>query len=382
MNYNVVVVGAGPAGASLAILCRLFGLEVALIEASPGRPAPGEALPPGSAEYLKKLGIAERVLPHRLRYDGLEFRWGKLRQAVSCQLGEESSREGFRLSGFQMPRCLLDRALLERASELGVQVFAPVVARSLCTQKGRICGVATNQGDIYGDFVVDAAGGRHWLARKLGMALQFFSPPMYGYYGWAEGLCKERLERPLVMSNQQGWVFTSRIDGDLYQFTRMSFSPLDLPGDWLPIDFRDAKMRAVMPTLGGDGPRLEGRLRGADLTWRRVYQAAGQGFFICGDAAVRTDPVGQQGVFKSLVAGFQCALALQRIFHGGVPEEEARNAYSDWVRETYIRDLATVKETYRRHPYAPEWLQGDSAVRTGHLEPEAAGEPASVGSSV
>ena len=151
----------------------------------------------------------------------------------------------------------------------------------------------------------------------------------------------------------------------------MSFAPLELGSGWLPEEFRACKMRSVQPVSGGK-PRPDGRLRGADLTWRRVFQAAGPGFFLCGDAVARTDPIGQQGVFKSIVSGFQCALALNGIYHLGVPEEEARNAYSDWIEKSYLRDLTSARSSYQQHPHAPEWLRDSASIQVRFLESELA----------
>jgi len=272
MGSHIVVIGGGPAGSSIAILCRRMGLHVTLVDASRMRFSPGEALPRGVGEYFKNLGVHERLItPERIRYQGLDYRWGTQERNWDAQAE-------FRQEGIQIPRDVLDKTLLERAREVGVEVMQPCTAKALMTKNGRICGLLTSQGEVSADFVIDAGGSRHWLARKLRMAMQFFSPEMFGYYGWAEGRCPERERCPLIVSDEQGWLFTSRVDEDLYQFSRMSFSPLELGSDWLPPEFKACKMRAVQPVSGGKA-RPDGRLRGADLTWRRVFQAAGPGFF-------------------------------------------------------------------------------------------------------
>lgn len=356
---NVVIIGGGPAGSTLGILCRRFGLEVLLLEAAPQRYSPGEALPVGIGEYFKHLGVADKLTgPERIRYTGLNFQWGERKRDW-----ESDADLGFRQDGIQVPRDLLDRTLLERAREVGVQVLQPCVARGLVAHQGRICGVQSSKGDFLADFVVDASGHRHWLAKKLRLAMQFFSPELYGYFGWAEGSCPERDEFPLIISTEDGWQFTSRVDQNLYQFSKMSFQQLDLPSDWLPDDFKKCGMRPVLPLADATEPRPAGKLRGADVTWRRVFQPAGPGFFICGDAIARNDPVAQQGVAKCIQSSFRCALALNAIYHNGVPEEEARGAYIDWSTSVYVRDLTWTRDHYREHPRAPEWLRDMTTIQ-------------------
>ena len=304
------------------------------------------------------------VTPESIRYHGLDFRWGALSQDVRW----DNSTAGFRLDGLQVPRDLLDPVLIQRARELGVKVRENCAARSLLTQGSRICGVATSQGNFLADFVVDAAGARHWLARKLRLPVRFYSPELYGYYGWVEGSCAGRDERPQVATDETGWIFTSRIADGLYQFSRMSFVPLELGADWVPEQF--AGMRSVQPTL--HTPRQSGRLRGADLTWRRVTQCTGPGYLICGDALARTDPIGQQGVFKSILCGFQLALALNSLYHNGVSEENALKSYSDWAQSSYDQDLLAVRQSYSQHPFAPAWLKDEATIQQRFLEPEKA----------
>lgn len=71
MNHRpkVVVVGAGPAGASLALLLARGGVAVTLVEAGTSleRQFRGEALMPSGLEALAAMGLLELIpgLPHR-----------------------------------------------------------------------------------------------------------------------------------------------------------------------------------------------------------------------------------------------------------------------------------------------------------------------------
>ena len=66
---KVVVVGAGPAGASLALLLARGGVAVTLVEAGTSleRQFRGEALMPSGLEALEAMGLLELIpdLPHR-----------------------------------------------------------------------------------------------------------------------------------------------------------------------------------------------------------------------------------------------------------------------------------------------------------------------------
>ena len=331
------MIGGGPAGSSLAILCRTYGLNVVLVEATPfPRHAPGESLPPGIETYFDTLGVTERILEQHLRYAGNRVRW---------QGDGESFTFGNGLAGYVVPRIHMDQILLERARELGVQVVQPSVVKRVYARNHRVCGVITDQGSFRAHFIVDAGGSRHWLARKLKLPMRYHSPPLFGLYGWAQGHCEPRYEQPLIEADANGWTWTGRVGPNTYQYTRLCFQKEDPPCDWLPAEYRAAGMAPLF------------RPRGADFTWRQVLQPSGLGFFLVGDALARTDPLVQLGCFKAVMSGFKVALLLDAILNSGMPEDEAHAEYASWVEEKYISDLYILRSYYKRHPDAPPEIQ-------------------------
>jgi 2-octaprenylphenol hydroxylase len=71
MSARLIVVGGGPVGLALAAACE--GLEVDVVEASAGRPAPAEAidirvfaLSPGTRTLLRELGAWDEIEPARI----------------------------------------------------------------------------------------------------------------------------------------------------------------------------------------------------------------------------------------------------------------------------------------------------------------------------
>ena len=339
---QVLIVGGGPAGLTTAILCRQFGLTVGVVEAAAGpRWAPGEALPDGIQKYFESLGVCDAMMSQAVRYDSNRMRWEG--DGTSISFGRND--EGIRQRGIQIPRLHLDRVLWERAVELGVQFLSPCAVRGVFSRDERVAGIVTDKGSFGCDYVVDAAGGRHWLARKLNLPMVYHSPPLFGHFGWAEGDCAARRDEPLIAADPNGWTWTSRVGPHLYQYTRLSFTREQLSSDWLPQEYREAGLRPM------------GHPRGADLTWRRVARPAGAGYFLAGDALARTDPIVQQGVFKAIACAFKVALTLDRILNDATPEVEAQSDFHTWVQHYILHDLEVLRHYYRRHPHAPASIQ-------------------------
>lgn len=77
---QVVIVGAGPTGATLALLLAKRGITVSLVEAATDfhRVFRGEGLMPSGLDALKQMGLSEilQQIPHR-KFDAWEVILGK-----------------------------------------------------------------------------------------------------------------------------------------------------------------------------------------------------------------------------------------------------------------------------------------------------------------
>lgn len=157
-NYDVVVIGGGPAGSAASIQCARAGLNVALIERLLfPRNHPGETLHPGIEPLLRQLDVWEEVLAADFpRHVGQWIQWAGQPRFEPFGVDEN----GLWL-GFQAWRADFDAILLERARQVGVQVLQPCRALQAIVNNGRVRGVLTSQGAVRAHFVVDASGDRH-----------------------------------------------------------------------------------------------------------------------------------------------------------------------------------------------------------------------------
>lgn len=135
-TFDVIVIGAGPAGSTAAILLASAGWSVALLESKsfPRRKVCGECIAASNLPLLDALGIG-KALHDRA---GPELR----RVAVWC--GHESvsamlpAREGAQPWGRALGREHLDLLLLERARAAGAVVFQPCKALTIREREGEM----------------------------------------------------------------------------------------------------------------------------------------------------------------------------------------------------------------------------------------------------
>ena len=340
MSYDVdlIVIGGGPAGSAAAIWARLAGLRVQLFErTSFPRHRPGETLHPGAGSIFRQLGIeAEVNKASALRHSGHTVIWGG--NVHTVDFGRD--RNGAWL-GYQVLRNTLDGILLERASNLGVEVFQPRKVERIMIADTRVIGVQTDQ-PITARFVIDASGGRSWLSRQIDSPMETVSPPLRAYYGYCEGEPYPSMQLPCLTSDDEGWTWISKIAPRTFNWTRMTFSlgsaaprPPEQLATLIPID----------------------RIRGSDVTWRRAKPAAAPGYFAVGDAAAVLDPASSHGVLRAMMSGMMAAHTAARVVTGNISEDTATRAYSEWIETWFQYDLKQLTAFYSELHKPPEWLK-------------------------
>ncbi len=117
-QFDVAIVGGGPAGASCAAACARGGLKTVVLERSifPREKVCGDTLNPACWPILERLALSEHVmrLPHsrlaEVEFIGLD--------GASLRVPLDASERG----EISIKRSILDNLLLARAAELGAEI--------------------------------------------------------------------------------------------------------------------------------------------------------------------------------------------------------------------------------------------------------------------
>lgn len=169
-NSKILIVGAGPAGSSLAVRLANDGCEVTLIEREtfPRHKLCGEFISPECLSHFAQIGALEGMLAaggERI-YETRFYDRKERSFPVPSSLLDES---GFALS---LSRSEMDRQLLERARTVGVSVYEGTKVSDVAVDGERITGLAIigeNNIDefINADLFVDATGRSLALSRLV-----------------------------------------------------------------------------------------------------------------------------------------------------------------------------------------------------------------------
>jgi flavin-dependent dehydrogenase len=328
---DVIILGGGPAGSCAAIRCAERGLHTILLERELfPRDRPGESLHPGFETLLEQLGVLDVVLAAGfLRFDG---NWVECKGTTVFEKFKPTSTGAIR--GLQAWRQEFDAILLERARQAGAEIVQPGRALRPIVAGSRVAGVETEAGKLESGFVIDAAGRGNWLARHLNLEIQTRSPRLIAHFAYMEGQCSARDDNPGFFVDQTGWTWTARVRPGLYNWTRLNVEDNAIDQNFSPAEF--SSLRQV------------GRVQTADVTWRLVPQCAGDGYFLCGDAAAVLDPTSSHGVVKAIMSGAHAADMIVQITRGEIAAPDAAAAFRQIFSTWFEHDVARLKQQHAR----------------------------------
>jgi geranylgeranyl reductase family protein len=296
LNFDVLVVGAGPAGSAAAAALATSGRSVVLIDAAvhPRPKACAEYASPRIAEELRWLGLRdERWMPDALPLRGMRV----VRGADAVDVVYED-RGGPR-HAWGVERTRFDAALAALAVERGAQLHERTRfgGAAFDGERWRVSIAGPREPrEVRARWLVGADGARSRVARQLGVE-RFVRAPL------RIGLVAHYQAVPGLEDHGEMHVGRSHYVG----LAPLPGSRLNV-GMALPVGARggaQARFAAAIEQLPAvarllDGSRRLTPIRGASPIGHRVSRTAGPGWMLIGDAAGFIDPFTGEGIFRAL----------------------------------------------------------------------------------
>jgi len=328
LEFDAIVLGAGPAGTTVAALLAEKGHRVALIEREPlPRYRIGESLIPHCWYALERLGLVQRVdsAGFVVRKFSVQFVSTDGRRSMPFYFNRHTDHDCSRT--WQVSRAEFDALLLENALEKGARLYPFTAAKELVAQGSQVVGVRAVREDgavleLRAPVTVDATGRDALAQTRNGWRVKDPSLNKIALWTYYEGSVRdEGIDEgatTIAYLPQRGWFWHIPMAHD-----RVSVG-IVAEADYLYRDVRDRErifLREVerQPWIRerlAPGKRVAELRTTGDFSYRSKHCAT-SGLVLVGDAFAFLDPVFSSGVYFALQSGVMAADAVHAAVEAG-----------------------------------------------------------------
>jgi flavin-dependent dehydrogenase len=362
-DYDTIIIGGGPAGATAGLLLAREGFRVLTVERTAfPRFHIGESLLPRHFKLLKELGLLEQVqkLPHVPKF------------GVAFTMGDNSTTARFHFSlglipGYEeainLERAPFDALLLKNAKAAGVTVMEDASVKRIVRLTDGDIVIEVDGREISARWLLDASGQGTVVGRHLGTRVACTDRHLQkvGYFNHFQNVERDSgIEGgyPLIVMCDEGWFWLIPLD-ERRTSVGLVLDPnvartLDMPANrvlrWA-IE-RCPAVRERMKAATG----AETNIVTADFSYRcRPY--AGPGYFLVGDAAAFMDPIFSTGVCMAMMSGAQAALQVVSLLRNSTTPDTARRQYVRFVEGSTGVFFRLIRQYYD-HSFRELFLNG------------------------
>ncbi|AYC32927.1 FAD-dependent oxidoreductase [Pseudomonas cavernae] len=334
---RVVVLGAGPAGATVALGLQRLGYQVCVV--SEWR------------RFAAVEGVSQRVL------DGL--RQAGLLRALACAAAPSPRRVAWNGARqllnqeFLLDRRRFDAALREDLRAAGVELIEARVRQVDSTAHGHRLSIEPGA-TLLADFLVEARGRQAPLAGRRWRGPETLS--LLNHWQEAAGQPASAVE-----SRADGWAWMARLaDGRCYWQLTLDAASAELPGkEQLAAYCAERRgQSALARELFGAQALQPVSLYARSSTATLFHEAGGANWLRVGDAAMAVDPLSGNGIFQSLSSALQAPAVINTLLSQPQFGELALRFHQARVEHLFRRFARTGRDFYaleQRWPQQPFW---------------------------
>ena len=327
-NYDVIVMGGGPAGSSVAGILAREGRSVILFEKEEfPRHHIGESLMTDTYWTFQRLGILEKLKqsPFVRKYS-VQFANSAGRESRPFYFFEANHHES--AVTWQVTRAEFDKFLLEHAAEQGALINQGTPVKRVIFEGERAVGVEAQMKDgslqtFRAKVVVDATGQQAMLSNKFGWRVRdpkLKKAVLYSYFKGAQREPDLNGGATLVLRTEPGsggWFWYIPLENDITSVGVVADPDYLVKGrgqDLAKIFEEEVeKCEACRRRVAG-AERVDKIYSIIDYSYRS-RQNAGDGFILIGDAYGFLDPIYSSGVLLALKMAELAADAIHDAFN-------------------------------------------------------------------
>ena len=350
---DVVVVGGGPAGSTLATMVAMRGHKVILLEKDRfPRFQIGESLLPSTIHGVCRLtGVADELAKAGFtRKRGGTLRWGANPEPWTFSFSVSPKMAGETSFAYQVERSKFDKILLDHARRKGVDVREEHAVTAVLSGEDRVLGVAYQDaagrsGEIHAKYLVDASGNKSRIYQEVGATRRysefFRSLALFGYFENGKRMAEPNSGNILCAAFDSGWFWYIPLSPTLTSVGAVVRQEMaaKIQGD--PEEALNGLI-AECPMISdylSDAKRVTDGQYG-ELRVRKDYSYANTKFWrpgmaLVGDSACFVDPIFSSGVHLATYGALLAARSINSVLAGTVDEDTAFGEFEQRYRREY-----------------------------------------------
>ncbi|MBM7096264.1 FAD-dependent oxidoreductase [Bacillus sp. H-16] len=371
-KFDVIVVGAGPAGTSCAYTAAKAGLNVLLIERGE---YPGSKNVMGGILYRKQM---EEIIPEFWKEAPLErpvveqrfWFLDKESMVTTSYKGLEWGKEPF--NNFTVLRAKFDRWFAAKAVEQGALLINETVVTECIVEDNRVVGVRTDRpaGEVYADVVVLADGVNSLLGKSIGFHKEWKPDEVALTVMEVLNLPKKTINERFNVADDQGVsveIFgdsTQGLLGTAFLYTNKDSLNIGVGTTLSGMIKKKLKPYHLLEYVKGH-PMIRPYIEGGETSeylahlipeggYKSVPRLVGNGVMIVGDAAQFVNAIHREGSNMAMSSGKMAAEAIVRAKELDDFTERTLDSYRKELYNSFIgKDLKKYKDvthTFEEHP--------------------------------
>ncbi|WP_153126177.1 FAD-dependent oxidoreductase [Peribacillus tepidiphilus] len=375
-KFDVIVVGAGPAGTSCAYTCAKAGLKVLQIERGE---YPGSKNVMGGVLYRKQM---EEIIPEfwkeaPLERPVIEQRIWMMDQESVVTFGYKGLEWGQEpYNNFTVLRAKFDQWFAQKGVEEGVLLINETVVKECIVDNGKVVGVRTDRpdGEVYADVVVLADGVNSLLGKQLGFHREFRPDEVALTVMEVINLPKDKINDRFNLSDNQGCtieIFGDATKGNLgTAFIYTNKESINIGVGTTLSSMIKAKLKPyelldylknhpmVKPLLeGGESAEYLAHLI-PEGGYYSVPKVVGNGVVVVGDAAQLVNAIHREGSNMAMASGKMAAETIIAAKEKGDYSEATLSKYKDALYNSFIiKDLMKYKDATHTFENNPQYFK-------------------------
>lgn len=368
-NWDVVVIGGGPAGASCAIALARSGRQVLVLEREAvARPRMGESLSPAAVRHLKAVGLSDHLAKaDSVVKTGATFSGGTGSVSWTVRYGGRAGDT----RAVHLRREELDGMLLTHAAERGVWVRHGCRVSGIRWEGGRACGVryqaAEETAEATARWVVDASGQHCVIGNELGLLRyddRLRKTALWSRWENGKRLPSVDAGNTLIFAGTGStclWYFPVNDASSLVSVGVVTDDCADpTRGETAAFYQQAIASSGVAPLL--TAAQQVAAVRREPASAYCCARLAGPGWLLVGDAAWFADPILTAGVQFALESGALAASVINTVLTDPESEGKAAASYDTLCRGNYQTFVSLCRNLYAAASSAPAAPQGPGVV--------------------